>query len=235
VISWTGQDENAERIASQARGAADHVTVLHSCPDHRKLPERPGWVQLPDADFYGAKFAHSLALNRGDVMLHVHADARTSDWAVVVRRCRDAFLRIPALGVWAPDVHYTPFPLEEVHIGNLGDEALAAVAHTDSIVWSVCAPVRARMRQLDLGRTPLGWGVDWAAICFCVSHGLLVLRDRTMRIEHPRGSGYRRQDAERQMLDFLQLLTPAERVAHALLIGHIEARRQLLGRPLTGL
>ena len=55
VISWPGQEDNAEHIAGDARGGADHVTVLHSCPDNRRPPERRDWVLMPDADFYGAK------------------------------------------------------------------------------------------------------------------------------------------------------------------------------------
>jgi hypothetical protein len=235
VISWQGQEHKAERMAGQVLAAADHVTVLHSCPPDRRLPERPGWEQLPFEAFYGVKFSRALALNRGDVMLHLHADADTPDWTQVVRRCREAFQHVSALGVWAPDVDYTPFPLEEVRIGPLTRQELLPVAHTDSIAWALSAPVIARMRLLDLSVTSMGWGVDWAAICYCISHGLLVLRDRTLKLSHPRGSGYERDEAERQMLAFLPQLTPPELVVRALLADHIEYQRQLLGRPLSGL
>lgn len=235
VISWPGHEENAGHIAAEAGTAADHVTVIHSCPEEARLPDRPGWVQVPDGDYYGAKFARCLVLNRGEVMLQLHADARSDDWGRVVRHCREAFERVPDLGLWAPDLDYTPYPLDEVQIGALDALPLVLVAHTDSIVWGLSAPVLARLRDMDLGLVPLGWGLDWAAASFCVAHGLLVVRDRSLHIQHPRGSGYQRLEAERQMLAFLLQLTPAERVAQALLAGHIQGRRQQLGRPLTGL
>ena len=234
VISWPGQEENAERIANQALGVAEHVTVLHSCEDADRLPERPGWIQLPMAEFYGAKFARSLAMNRGDVMLHLHADARTGDWAQVIRHCREVHDSVANVGIWGCDLHFTPFPTEEVCIGA-ADAQVVAVAQTDAVVWSLSAPVLERLRGLDLSLTPLGWGIDWAAISFCVANGLLVLRDCRVKLEHPRGTGYDRAEAERQMLRFLQQLTPAEQVARVLLQRHIAFSRRLLGRPAAGL
>jgi hypothetical protein len=177
-------------------------------------------VQLVDA-FYGGMFRESLALNRGEVMLHLHADARTPDWTRVVRRCREAYLQVPTLGIWVPDVDYTPYPLEEVRIGPTDFPDLHLVAMTDSIVWSVAASVAARLRQLDLRHNSLGWGIDRAAIAHCVSRGLLVLRDTGVHVSHPAGTGYRREEAEQQMLRFLTQLAPAEQVALELVASHV--------------
>jgi hypothetical protein len=230
VISWPGQEDSAAGIAQQVRSAADHVTVIHSCRDDLPLPDRPDWVQLPDAHFYGEKYRRSLALNQGEVMLHIHADAWCADWAALVQRCRQAYLQVPTLGVWGANTEFTPFHFDEVRIGAEGDHNLVPVAQTDSVVWSVSAPVMARLRHLDFSPIPLGWGIDWAAIAYCLAHGLLVVRDRQAVVQHPQGSGYDRLLASRQMVAFLAQLAPAERVALELASGYVSHRRMLLGR-----
>ncbi|MBR1872557.1 MAG: hypothetical protein IJ795_05060 [Bacteroidales bacterium] len=55
--------------------------------------------------------------------------------------------------------------------------------------------------DLDLNR--LGWGIDLALSHFARVNGLLILVDDRVRVTHPHGSGYNKDEADRQMRAWL--------------------------------
>lgn len=56
-----------------------------------------------------------------------------------------------------------------------------------------------RVCPIDLSLNRLGWGIDLALSHFARVDKLLVLVDDRIRVVHPGGSGYNREEAQRQM------------------------------------
>jgi hypothetical protein len=212
IISWKGMQARANTIASAVRDFADEVTVIYS-NENDDVEEGDGhWVRVPNEWFYGRKFEECLRRHSGGVMFQIQADTSTEDWGKVVEQCREAYRAQRDLGVWAPNVDFNAWVTERVAIRQIGDAQAVAVANTDGVIWSLSEPVVRRLRELRYDMNNLGWGVEWAAIAYAMANNLLVLRDLSITIVHPQGSGYGRQAAGAQMEAFLSQLTAQEQV-----------------------
>ena len=221
IICWTGKEESARHIAHALAPHVAHLTVIYS-NNSNILQEGAGeWVMVPDDWFYGKKFVKCLELHRGQIMLQIQADAQYDNWPQVIKRCQYAYQTYRGLGVWAPDVDYTHFTLDKVILGTAPGGEHAMVAQTDGIVWSISPPVLQRLREFNYEQNNLGWGMDWAAASFALAHNMLVLRDLTIKIGHPKGSGYDMDLAATQQRQFLMQMLPQELVQYALLSAYV--------------
>lgn len=210
IVSWTGQHDNAARIQSElaAVGARTHVIWSDRNEQERNAP---GWLQVPNAHFLGAKFDTMLRRHQADVMLMITADARHRAWGEVYARCVDVFARHPTLGVWSPAIDFSPWPLDMVRMATMPGTSLHKVVQTDSIVWALSRPVLDRLRALDYAGNNLGWGIDTVACTFCHATGLLAAIDTEIHVTHPRGTAYDTELADRQFQTFLAQMTIDER------------------------
>jgi hypothetical protein len=228
IICWTGKEDNVEAIARSIVGVADQVTVIYSTQDESERSGSGEWVQVPNEWFYGRKFRRTLELSTADITLQIQGDVSCSDWKTLIERCRHVYETTPALGVWAPEVNYTWWDTEAVGILHVdAEKQLTSVSNTDGIIWSFSGPVRERLSQLGYDMNNLGWGMECAAIAHAYTNNMLVVRDMTTQVVHPVGTGYSRDEANRQMDAFLAQLTPQEIVMHRLAWEYGCQRRQL--------
>lgn len=225
VIGWTGREAAAQAIAAAVDGHADRLTVVYSNATDTEVGGAGDWVKVPDAWFYGRKFRRCLELHTDGVMLQIQADAVCADWPGLVRRCRDVFARRPGLGLWAPEIDGTPWKTSKVALADPDAEGLLPVGQTDGIVWAIDDATVARLRRLDYDTNNLGWGLDWAAIGYCMANNKLVLRDLSLKIDHPPGSGYNKAEAKTQQGDFLDELSDQERLQVRLVKHYIKTHR----------
>jgi len=212
IISWTGQHDNAAAIQRQLAGAVDRVTVVYSDADDRVAPGDEHWIRVPNDWFFGRKFKLTLDRFDGDILFQVNADARYPDWGALARRCRDAFKRLPRLGLWAPNVDHTPWTLERISIATLDDSSMHFVALTDSIVWAISSDVAGRLRRFDYDGNNLGWGIDQAASLHSHATNRLVAVDSAATVLHPKSKGYDRTAAVEESKGFMQQLTLPEKI-----------------------
>ena len=215
IFSWQGHGDKARHIA---QCIADHcgpvdgvrLNVIYSNADEATETGPGRWLQVPNADYFGAKFARALAEFDGQVLLLIQADAGSDDWPALIARCRQRVAQRAALALWAPRVDYTPWTADRVDIRPVVGEGLTHVAHTDGIVLAYARPMVQRLQQLDYRDNNIGWGMDWIAICNAYSRGMEVLREDTLTVSHPPGRGYDTREATRQWLAFMQQMSGAE-------------------------
>jgi hypothetical protein len=219
IISWQDHGEKALHIAQriaerfpqdEAVACGVRLTVIYSNADERPEAGPGRWLQVPNADYFGAKFARALAEFSGHALLLIQADAGSDDWPGLVERCRRRFAQRVALALWAPRVSYTPWTSARVDIRPEPGEALTHVAHTDGIVLAYAGSTVQRLQQLDYRGNNIGWGMDWIAICHAYSRGLEVLREDELMVSHPRSRGYDTREATRQWLAFMTQMDGAE-------------------------
>jgi hypothetical protein len=212
ILAWVGHEEKARAIEEAVAPHADQVSVIYSVPDNP--PDIPRtWTTVDYECFFGCKFHKALELHTSGVMLQIQADAHIDDWGHLIRRCRDAFDTTPDLGVWGPDVDYTMYKTEKVFISDFDPaRLLISVRQTDGIVWAMSDKVINRMRQADYTGNRLGSGIDAMAIAFAYANNLLVLRDTSLLVDHPKGKGYSHEEAREQLLWFLNQMTPQEKI-----------------------
>lgn len=232
IISWQGQEENAQHIASCVSEHTDYLSVVYSNARNETQTGPGDWHKVPNDWFYGKKFHKALQLNQGDVHLQIQADAHSEHWPNVLRLCKHAFQSIPDVGVWTTETDYTHWETTHVALNPLPThKQFLQVAQTDGIVWAFSKPVLNRLAQFNYEANNLGWGMDWAAVAYAYSHSLLVLRDTSVHISHPKGSGYSGNEAQVQMNEFLEQLTPQEAATLKLLERWIDSTKQRNKQP----
>jgi hypothetical protein len=189
IFCWPGQVESTRRLRSAVRPHVDLLTVIDSSGE--ALAESSAeWICVDRAFFYGRLFRTALEHFAGDVLLQIQSDASAEDWGAVIRACRRRFGAMKKLAIWAPEVDYTVWVTEWVKLYEIPDTGLVGVAQTDGIVSALDKDIVRFLKTLDYSQNNLGWGIDWAAIGYAFASGKLVLRDTTVRVEHPQGSGY---------------------------------------------
>ena len=220
IISWQGLAQGARHIAQAIDGHVDQLTVVYSNP--QGAPESgPGdWVSVDNSVFFGGKFQCSITRGEHDIFLLIHADASCDDWPALIRRCRAVHAN-DNIGVWAPAIDYTPWLDSRVELARAPASQLAFVAQTNGIVFSMSKPVIQRLKELDYSQNNLGWGIDWIAICYSYANNLHVVRDHSLKLRHPAGSGYQGDLARTQMANFLTQMTLQEQLIYTLLNSHI--------------
>lgn len=210
VLCWPRWEAAARHIAGALEGRVDHLTVLYKNDTGQSESGAGEWQRIPSERFYGWQFRHTLDLNRGDVMLHVQADADFGDWPALVARCRAAFQTIPGLGVWSPDVYHSWYTPRRTQVEGLQGQGIASVTTTDGVVWALSSAVLDGLRRLDYSRNNLGWGLTETAAAIAVTQDLSVAMDLTLRVKHPKGSGYDRAKALEQLRLFQSQLSPPQ-------------------------
>jgi len=211
IISWTGQHSKASTIARALLGKVDRLTAIYSDRDAEFSVDHDRWIRVPNEHFFGKHFERCLAEFDGDILLLVTADAECHDWPLLASNCERAFAHDTMIGVWAPNVKYSPFNLEMTSRSAVANTSLYLVSQTDSIYWALSKDVIGRLKSLDFSVNNLGWGIDTFACAFCHSTGRLVVVDADTTVFHPLGTGYSRLEAQRQQEAFWAQMTPDER------------------------
>jgi len=225
VIGWEGKEERASAIALRLRDHVDSVRLTYSTRGGDIVIPRVEGIRVPSESYFGSKFEHSIRHWNDEAMLLVHADTFATDWKEVAAACSRA-LDSPPIKLWSPEIDVTPWPTALVQFDQSSTSSYLAVVHTDAIVLGLAPEVVQRLRQLDYRGNNLGWGIDWAALCYTYANNGIAVRDRSVSIRHDTGTGYPLQDAARQMEAFLGQMTLPEQIQHRFLQLSIQTRRQ---------
>jgi hypothetical protein len=210
IISWSGKEVEASNIASSLIQASDRVTVVYSNAQEVMLSGPGNWIQVPDAWFYGRKFARWLAVMESESAgLVIQADAQCDDWEALLRAFRQTLTKRPRLGVWVPEIDGTPYRSAFNNLWQIDGE-LTQVGLIDGITWGMSSGMIDRMRKLEYKGNNLGWGIEFAAVATAYAQGLDVLRYCRIGVQHIQGAGYSASNAASQQQQFLQQLTKRE-------------------------
>jgi hypothetical protein len=208
IFCWPGQVENAQRVLLAMRNHAENIHVIDASGEVEGGAV-DGWIPVDTSAYYGHQFREALNRFDGDVLLQVQADASSQDWPRLIAVCRQRYEKIANLGIWGPELDYTWWTTERARLYDLPGTGLIGVGQTDCIVWALRKDIVAFLKTLNYSDNNLGWGIDWAAIAYAMVNRLFVLRDTTVSVVHPKGSGYGHGDAKLAMAKFLGQL-PAD-------------------------
>lgn len=212
VIAWPGKEDSAQEILSALRNSRLNATVFYARSGENTYVPPDDWIVV-EGFGYGRIFQASLEQMRSDVLLHIHSDCVASNWPAVARRAFDVF-SADHVGVWSPIVDWSFWSLSRTQIGRGTLTRTRSVTTVDGIVWAFTSAVAKRLRSLDFSVTPKGWGIDVAACAIARKSGSTVLMDKSIKVRHPRGSGYKHAEAEREAEKFAQQLDPLERLLY---------------------
>lgn len=207
VISWDGYHAQAVEIARRLEGTVDRLSVIYSNIENTTETGPGTWIHVPQEWYFGKKFRTSLdLLAPNEVMLQIQADAYSGNWPALVAGCRANLNEHPNIGIWSPDITWTPWPSEVVGLRHLKNTMLLEIEQSDGIVWALTPEILDRLRTLDYTCNNIGWGIDWAAICIARASGHIAVRDLEQTVDHPQSRGYSSAEATQGMKAFLAQL-----------------------------
>jgi hypothetical protein len=200
VFSWKGQYQNAIKLEQQLSPLVDKLYVINSDDDN--TPEH--WVNIGNECYFSDQFRKALEIAKTedyDVFWHVQADASYTDWKSVV----DSAVKTREehnWGVYAPNVDDTFYVAARADVVRL-ENNLSVVGTTDNTCWFIDKQMIDGMcDNLHLMKdNHLGWG--WDLIVCGLSHikDRKVIRDYNFTINHPKSTGYKKEEAEAEMME----------------------------------
>jgi len=225
IISWEGKYEKAKYIADKLSYLNDKLYIIYSNNDGTEEKGSGKWIKVPNEFYFGMKFKTALDLYHDESMLIIHADAETDTWRELIVSSEEVE-NDSEIGVWAPDVDYTPWHRDLVTVSENKEIGISFVAQTDGIILFLANKVVKRLKLMNYESNNLGWGIDWAAICFSYVNNLFVIRDNKIKVTHKKGAGYDSDEANYQMINFLNNnLTSQEKLMYSLLNSSINLRK----------
>lgn len=225
IISWEGKYEKAKHISDNLSYLNDKLYVIYSNNSGMDETGSGNWIKVSNEFYFGMKFKIALDSNDDESMLIIHADAETDNWRDLVVSSENAD-NDTEIGVWAPDIDYTPWQTNIVTVSDNKEIGISFVTQTDGIILFLSSKVVKRLKLMSYDNNNLGWGIDWAAICFSYVNNLLVIRDNKLKVTHKKGAGYDSSEANYQMINFLnENLTSQEKLMYHLLNSAIILNR----------
>lgn len=220
VLCWDKVIDNVMEIARSIENLDCIKTVIYATDRSMPVGISVDWVRVPNEFYYAEQFREALEYATEDILLVVVGDISYRDWTEVVATCVRRFEDHERVGVWGATDPTSLWERPGVHIASLA-EGLDVVAQTDCSVWAMSRDVYQRLRTADFSQNKYGWGIDWLAIVHAYSQGQLAVRDRTIVVHHPAGTGYNEKAARRQMLDFLSQMSPLESIHYNILTKYV--------------
>lgn len=227
IFNWRGQYEKAKYKEKQLKDIGLKVTVINSDDSIVSLEE--DWIHIGDESYFTAQFLMALKLFEGDVFFHVQADASYEDWNRLVNDAKVYYDKY-RWGIYAPNVDYTWYDSSRTDIAQITFDThtnLRLIACPDCTCWFIHKDIinDFKARKVNMNDCKMGWG--WDIILPGISYLKLrvVLRDYSHTIQHPRGTGYNTQQAEQEMYNLFQSLSPDLKTVFSYIKGD---RRKLL-------
>lgn len=206
IFNWRGQYEKTkekERILSSLDNVK--VTVINS--DETHMDE--DWVHVGEESFFTDQFIMALKLFQGDVFWHVQGDASYDKWKELVEDAIKYYEKYE-WGIYAPNVDYTWYDSSRTDIPGLevSDENLKIVACTDCTCWFIHKDIIEdfNARKIDMAPYTMGWGWDIIMPALAFLRKKPVFRDYNHVIDHPEGTGYNKDKAEKEMMELYSSL-----------------------------
>lgn len=206
IFNWRGQYENTIKKETQLKSLGKSPIVINSDDEYNNVD---GWVHIGDNCYFGEQFAKAVELFDGDVLFHVQADASYDNWEQLYSDAKKYFDQTE-WGIYAPNVDYTWYDSSRTDITSLEFpiEGLKIVANTDCTCWFVHKDIidLYKKRDLKLEQYKMGWSWDIVLPAICYINQRPVIRDYNHTINHPQGTNYNTQQAEKEMWDLFKSL-----------------------------
>lgn len=232
IFNWKGQYEKAKHKESQLKTLGLKVTVINS--DDTVAMLEPEWIHVGEASYFTAQFLEAVKRFDGDVFFHVQADASYEDWGRLLEDAQKYYAKYN-WGIYAPNVDYTWYEPKLTDIPQVvfrDDSNLRLVACPDCTCWFIHKDIidQFKDRKIDMSACHMGWGWDIILPGISYLKQRLVLRDYAHTIQHPRGTGYNTEQAEKEMFELFRSLPDDLRTV----FSYIKGDRVRLIKVLTG-
>jgi len=205
IFNWRGQYEKTKEKISQFALLNITPTIINSDEAHND----EGWVNLGESAYFTDQFIKALELFDGDVLFHIQGDASYNDLGNLIRDAEETFSTY-GWGIYAPNVDYTWYDATRTDINSiqLRDKKMKVVACPDCTCWFIHKDIIDDFKNSNIDMSPykMGWGWDLILPALAFLRRRIVIRDYYHTIDHPPGTNYNKEQAEREMAAFFNSL-----------------------------
>lgn len=225
IFNWRGQYEKTIEKEIQLLSIGKQPIVINS--DDEKTEK--GWHDIGEASYFTDQFLKAIELFDGDILFHIQGDASYKDWAKLYADA-EKYFEETEWGIYAPNVDYTWYDASRTDIDSIGFpiDKLKIVANTDCTCWFIHKDVINWYKEskLDFSQYKMGWCWDIIFPALCYINKRPVIRDYSHTIDHPRGTNYNTDQAEKEMWQLYETLPKDLKEA----FGYIKGDREKLSK-----
>ncbi len=200
IFSWKGQYENTVKLEDSIKNLNIDVTVINSDENNTK----DHWITLTDDNYFSDQFRKALELFDNieyDFFWHIQSDASYDNWQEIIESAEKTFEKYN-WGVYAPNVNDTFYIPERTDVYEL-ERNIKIVGTPDNTCWIIHKDfIKLMKNNLHLMKdNMLGWGWDLIISGFSHLESRPVIRDYNYIIAHPKSTGYKKDTAEKEMME----------------------------------
>jgi hypothetical protein len=228
IFNWRGQYEKTIKKVKQLREIGVEPIVINSDDEHKDS----NWHNIGEDSYFTAQFMKAIELFykfKGDVFFHIQGDASYDNWKQIYENA-EKYYEDAEWGIYAPNVDYTWYTPERTNVTSidfpLGECKM--VSNTDCTCWFIHKDILDlyKERNLDLSQYKMGWCWDLVFTALSYVNKRPVIRDYAHTIDHPQGTNYNTNQAEKEMWDFYENLPEDLKEA----FGYIKGDRNKLSK-----
>lgn len=204
IFNWAGHFKNAVKLENEIKKYSN-VIVINS----DKEESLPHWVNISEDNYFSGQMLTAINLHSGHKgnFAHIQADCTYDNWEEVYQRA-DEELSQEQVGIYAPNIDYTPYTDDVVNVRDPNMRGLAYVANTDESVWFLKKEIIDKLKLIEeiFKGNKYGYGWDLVACALAWTSRKLVVRDYLHTINHPKSKGYSDSNATEEMVELLDKL-----------------------------
>jgi len=197
IFNWKGHEARAAALERKL-GEFARMTVINS--EEALSEPRHGWVQLDDEAYFSEQWNHAVELFDADLFFHIQADADFDRFDRLFERVRMLFQKY-RLGAYEPNVDYTALQFRKDKLHALEPD-LFEVPFTDCTCWFVAREVIRALPPVNLAANRYGWGICRAIAAVSRLKERLCVRDYSLTVKHPKGTGYPKESARTEKFSY---------------------------------
>ena len=199
IFNWHKTSENAKKLQKQFSdfGIETYVINSHEAENNNGLDH---WVHIGESSFMVKQYAKAQELFNKTYFIELFADIYNVNVRRIAERAHTVFSNYNC-GIYAPDIYWTHWTYDSSRLPKL-EKNLYEVKNPESLLSIIHKDVLSRL-SLNPEKFKFGWGIDFLLSVHSGLLGKLVVRDYSVRISHPKGTGYDAAKAETEYDSFI--------------------------------
>ena len=215
VFSWPSVHHRIPSIVRELKECSISEITIISSGEH---PFSYNGVRIKNIGkdaYYGEQFLTAAKMFDGDVFLQIQGDIRIKNRLNLNKHLIDIFDN-HEIGIWTPQINFTSWVDEIVQLEYdygyhykskiLLNNSHSVILNTDSTFWAIRSSLMQEYLRTALVKSKYGWGIDLTLSSLTYANQMLAIRDKALKVKHPRNTGYDQIHAGQEWLEMYELL-----------------------------
>jgi len=205
IFNWNGQYNKTLDKKDQLKAIGVDPIIINS-DEAFYLDD---WHNIGEKAYFTAQFMKALELFDGDALFHIQGDASYERWADLIDDAKKYYKEYN-WGIYAPNIDYTWYVASKTDLDmfTIDETPLKMVATPDCTCWFIHKNIIDEANNRKVNFAPYKWGWSFDLVYSALSHMMKrpVLRDYSHTVQHPLGTNYAKDEAEKEMMDLYKSL-----------------------------